>query len=647
MSQHLAVRAGVDTGGTFTDIVSVRDGKVSIHKVLSTPEDPSLAIAAGIAEIEGTEDLIHGTTVATNALLERKGAPTALITTAGFEDLLILARQNRPDLYRLRVEKRPPLLPRARVYGVEERVLHDGTIEIQLRQEAIADTLRFLQSSGVESVAICLLHSWKFPGHEKQLKDAIDAAFAGHMHISVSHEIYQEIREYERACTTVVNALVGPTMSGYVRRLEERQVADRIEILQSSGGRTDPEHASLFPVHTILSGPAGGVLGARAAANTLGIGPILTFDMGGTSTDVSFCEEELSLRMETQIDEIPVHIPTLDVVTVGAGGGSIAWIDPGGALRVGPTSAGASPGPASYGLGGQQATVTDAHVLLGHLPNGLLGSEMRLDRDAAKASIARLSNALGSDPHETARDILDIANAAMIRALEVVSVERGVNPFECALVSFGGAGGLHACALADALEIPRVVVPRQPGLLSAWGMLHAPARRWYSKSILAPLPDILDPEHPFEDALETFFERGRIEVAADQYTVQIHLRYQGQSFDLPLRVDWKPGQARKDPTPEFSLLYQEGYGYALEGHAIEITALRVCATRTSETLILESFQGGSVTNPPGEVVDRDELSEDATFSGPILITEYSATTLVPEEWHGRVGTLGHLVLERR
>lgn len=637
---------GVDTGGTFTDVVARHDdGRIFVHKLLSTPDDPSRAIADGVEALDvHRASIVHGTTVATNALLQRQGCRVTFVTTAGFEDLLLLRRQNRPDLYSLHVELAPPLTEDT--VGVVERVAADGHVVEALRSEEVKRVVAVLGAADTDAVAICLLHAYANDTHECMLAEAISDARPD-LHVTTSSSLVREFREYERASTTVVNAYVGPVMSRYIENLAGRLPEASIEILQSSGGRTTLRDAATAPVHTVLSGPAGGVVGAFAAAQQLGLERIITFDMGGTSTDVSLCDGEPQLVYDASIADLPLRIPTLDIVTVGAGGGSLAWVDPGRALRVGPQSAGADPGPAAYGRGGQRATVTDAHVFLGSLrPEEFLGGEMALDLQASRAAIVRLATQLELDPAETARGILAIADATMVRAIKVICARHGHDPRDFALVAFGGAGGLHACRLAELLQIETVVVPENPGLLSAHGMLHAPRTRLFSEAIVAPLTD---------EALRRAADALRVRAADAEGVFQFGaaLRYRGQSFELELAV--KQGeQAAAGLRLAFDAAHEARFGYADTERDVELVTMRLTTTEGRPPSPPADLHRGPVRTrstrhpvdlglgtEPTAVAHRDDVR---AAEGPMVITDYSGTTIVPPGW--QVQNRGALILQR-
>ena len=478
----------VDTGGTFTDVVFLAGGRLRSLKLPSTPSDPSDAVQEGLRRVldgdAGEDDgrfvLLHGSTVATNALLERKGARVKLVTNVGFEDILEIGRQNRPQLYALVGHRPPPLVERDDRHGIRGRMGPDGEVIEPLDPAELGVLPELL--AGAESVAVVLLHSYANPAHEESVADALAEL---DVPLSVSVRLLPEYREYERTSTAVVNAYIAPLISAYLRRLARKAGAERVSVMGSDGGSLPVDRAAREPVHMVLSGPAGGVVGALACGRRAGHERIITFDMGGTSTDVSLCPGAPLHTRELEIGGQPIAIPVIDIHTVGAGGGSLARIDPGGALRVGPESAGADPGPICCGKGGAGVTVTDAHVWLGRLPaDAFLGGEQTLDRSAVEPHLRGIADRLGASLEVAAEGILEVANAAIERALRVISVERGYDPAEFTLVAFGGAGGLHAAHLADRLRTGGAMVPPRPGLLSAYGMLAADITREVSRTVL-------------------------------------------------------------------------------------------------------------------------------------------------------------------
>ena len=563
------IHVGVDTGGTFTDFL-IWDGKrYFTRKVRSTPDDPARAILEGLADLESHE-IVHGSTVATNALLERKGARTAFVTTQGFEDVLLIGRQNRPELYNFLATARTPLVPSELTFGAPERILHDGSVERELTTadaEALATRIRDV---GAESVAVCLLHSYANPAHERLLGEKLKGLF-----VSLSHEVLPEYREYERASTTVVNAAVSPLMDRYLRRLDERLGHGRLRVFQSNGGSISAQSAGHSAIHTVLSGPAGGVLGAAAVARAAGFNKIISFDMGGTSTDISLYDGAFTYTTESEIGDFPVRVPMLDIHTVGAGGGSIAYLDSAGALHVGPRSAGARPGPVCYGEG-DQITVTDANLLLNRLdPGEFLGGRMQLDADRARRHIEDFAKSAGTSPDSLAEAIVQVANSNMERAIRAISVERGHDPRDFVLLAFGGAGPQHACELAEQLEMKTVIIPKHAGVLSALGMLAADCVRDFSQSALGR-----DPEEVFRE-LEA---RAAREFAAENlpkahFERQIDLRYHGQSFEITV-----PYADRGS----FHDAHRTLYTYDHPGRSIEAVTARIRAVAPLDKINLAS-----------------------------------------------------------
>ncbi len=631
---------GVDTGGTFTDVVCVGPNGPSVHKLLSTPDNPSRAIVQGMSVLGADESsqLVHGTTVATNALLERAGARVGFITTVGFGDMLYIGRQNRPDLYALRVQTPNPLP--SDTFELVERLDSGGNVVVAPTPAELERLRLWASESGCTAFAICLLHAYANPAHERMVARALEEAVPA-AHISCSHEVLNAFREYERASTTSVNAFVGPVMSNYLRSLAESSPAAGIEIMQSNGGRCDLAFASRFPVQTVLSGPAGGVVGAMNAAQSAGMSRIITFDMGGTSTDVSLVDGQPTWTSEATVDGLPVGVPVIDIYTVGAGGGSIARQDRGGALRVGPESAGASPGPAAYGRGGDQPTVTDAHVVLGRIPpDRFLGGEMNLDVEAARAVVGKLAGELGESMEAVASGMLEIAEASMARAIKVISIERGHDPREFTLVSFGGAGGLHACSLAESLEIPTVLIPMAPGLLSAIGALASESVRVKSQAVLEQFDDW--------DADTTIAELAAEMAEFEGYALrfEVDLRYLGQSFEIA--VPWSD-----DVVGEFGEAHERLYGYRSE-RPIEVVAMRAVANRPSPAppIVWTPAEGGPTNTQnvwfgdwvEAVVVERSSIT--GSLVGPAIITEYSGTTVIPPGWTVSVVAGGHLEVRR-
>ena len=645
---------GVDTGGTFTDFLVVGPRGVEAFKVPSTPRDPSRAFRSGLAEarkrLGRAPDLVaHGFTVATNALLTRTGARTALVTTEGFEDLLAIGRQTRPDLYALAPRAPEPLVPRSRSVGAHERVGPDGGAETPLTATEARRMAWRVATMRPRAVAVCLLHSYARPAHERRLARALRAVLD--VPISLSSEVSGEYREYERASTTALNAYLAPCVGEYLERLA-RAAGPRLRVLQSNGGAVSAHVLAERPVLSVLSGPAGGVLGAAAVARRAGLHDLLTLDVGGTSTDVSVHPGRVRTTKETVLGGVPVRVPMLEVETVGAGGGSLARVDAGGALAVGPASAGADPGPACYGKGGGP-TVTDAHVVLGRIvPELFLDGAMSLDVDASWRAMEKIGRGLGLRARDAARGVVAVANTSIERALRVISVSRGHDVRSFALVAFGGAGPLHAVELARALGVPEVLVPPRAGLLSAWGLLGAEETHPLARTVLWTL-DADTPRRAsaafaaLEREAARRFGRGlRFRRSAD-------VRYRGQSFEI--EVPWSAGIARA-----FHREHERRYGYARPGRAIEIVNLNLEAFRAGERLPAPRASRRPRPAPWGRVAldtgvatrqapvwRRETLGQGARVAGPCLVVEYGATTYVAPGFEARVDRWDNLRLRRR
>lgn len=665
---------GVDVGGTFTDfLLWQEDGSVRVYKRPSTPQEPSQGVLAGLAEMSvQPQTVVHGSTVATNALLERKGAPTALITTQGFRDVLVIGRQARPKLYELHPRRPPPLVPDEWRLEVAERLDHQGHVLQPLDRQQAESLVERVVAGGIEALAVCLLFSFLSPEHEAAI-----AEFARQrgLFVAASHEVLPEYREYERTATTVVNAYIGPVISRYLGRLDaglrERGV-EYLRIMQSGGGSAAPAAVARLAVHTVLSGPAGGVAGAFELARRAGFDQVITFDMGGTSTDVSLCPGRILTQVEAHVGDLPVRVPAVDVHSVGAGGGSIARVDEGGALRVGPESAGADPGPAAYGRG-KLPTVTDAHVLLGHLvPQQFLGGRMALHKDRAAFVLARLAAEMGVDPVQAAVGVLRVADANMERAIRVISVERGYDPRRFALVAYGGAGPLHACALADSLRIPRALVPPFPGVVSAFGMVLAPPTKDLSQAVLLSVParpcsQWTAVAERLRQELARLHERGVREMAAEGFVadvltmeVGLDVRYVGQSYELAVPVD---DLSPDHFLPRFHALHRERYGHANPDRDAEVVTLRLRVRSAAPSVALPKLPGGSADATTAligrqaawfggrqrrtAVYSRDLLRAGNRIDGPAVIVQMDATTLVPPGWRAEVDAVGNLILERR
>lgn len=630
------MRIGIDAGGTFTDFVVLHDDhRLETFKLRSNPRAPAEVILRGIARaaagIRSRVDVVHGSTVATNALLERKGARTAFVTTAGFEDIVHIGRQNRSLLYTLNPPPKRFLTPRELCFGVAERTYYDGTVAEAPSAAALKGLRRELIRAGVQSIAVCLLHAYQNPANEQ----AVTEALAGLGYLCASHEVCPEFREYERASTTLLNAYVGPLMDAYLGQLEAG-TAHSIAILQSNGGFMTAAEARRHAVRTVLSGPAGGVIGCWETARRSGFPKVLGFDMGGTSSDVSLADGAPRLTVESVVDGIPIKAPMLDIHTVGAGGGSIARVDEGGLLRVGPESAGADPGPACYGLG-ELPTVTDAHVVLGRIAaHQLVGGEMTLDPDRAAAAVDSVAVKLGIDRVRAAEGILRVANANMQRAMRVVSIERGYDPREFALLAFGGCGGLHACEIAEELGIRTVLAPEQAGALSALGMLLADRVRDYAAGVLN--------RTDLEDRFRALERQAKQEMRGAVLTRWADIRYQGQSYELT--IPWQG---------DFHAEHHKVYGYSDPGRPTEIVTVRVRATVVTEKPALRAqkripskstvkrkiFVRGTWRLVP--VLDRSQVSARPQ-TGPALLVDYGSTTLVMPGWKYRQDKHGVIIV---
>ncbi len=660
---------GIDTGGTFTDVIRVDDdGSIRLIKIPSTPADPAQSFLAGVEEIGGIGDrgdeVVHGSTVGTNAVLERRGAGTAVITTRGMADVIEIGRQARNDLYSLRVTRPVPLVSRELRFEIDERVTAEGEILKAPSEAELGGLAELVAASGAETVAVALLFSFLRPEHEQAVKEALRLRLPPNFPISLSSEVVPEFREFERTSTTVLNAYVAPVMQSYLSRIDET-VESTVRIMSSNGGSMTIGQASSFPVETLLSGPAGGVVGAFEVARAAGFDRIITLDMGGTSTDVSLCNGEVQRTSEGSIGGYPLRVPIVDIHTVGAGGGSLASVDAGGALTVGPESAGADPGPAAYGRGGGP-TVTDANIVLGRLPaDRPLAGRMALDGNAALAALTGVAQELGITPQQAATGVVQIANANMEQALRVVSLERGHDPRDFTLVAFGGAGPLHACELAVGLGIDSVLIPRMPGALSAWGMLSVDVTRDYSRTAMRDLSDTSEEEIARllgdieQDA------RGDLEavgLSADQatFSASADIRYQGQGYELSIPLDPRDGHSLEE---RFHAAHLRRFDHSHPDWPTEVVTLRLLAaipTRGPEIEVADADGGPDASHAllgetmlmtdAGEIAcplyDRDALLVGNLIAGPAVLTQTDCTTYVPPGWVGRVDEHLNLILER-
>jgi N-methylhydantoinase A len=665
------MRVGVDTGGTFTDFVFQTKDGLRVFKLASTPADPSEAITEGlrrIAALTGATlrdiEVIHGTTVGTNALLQRRGAKTALVTTAGFEDVLAIGRQARPALYDLNAVKPETLVPDNLRFGVKERVAASGEVLEELSARALQELVKKLKRARVESIAVSLLFSFVHPRHERRIAEALSFL---NVPLSISHKILPEYREYERTSTVTINAYLQPLMGAYLTRLKAHVPA--LKVMQSSGGSISAEVAGTEPVRTILSGPAGGVVGALGVARATATQNIITFDMGGTSTDVALCDADgMRMTNEASVAGLPVAVSMMDIHTVGAGGGSIARVDEGGSLRVGPESAGANPGPACYGRG-VLSTVTDANLVLGRFGGaGLLGGEFKLDEGRARDALNELAREMSAHAGrrvnlmEAALGVVRVVNTNMERALRVISVERGYDPRDFTLMPFGGAGGLHAVELARALRIPRVIAPTSAGALSALGALASDVVKDWSRTLMLKAAKetgakVESAFREMERDARAALKREGFKEARQRHERLLAVRYVGQSFELGIK--WTRGG---DIAKAFHQAHRARYGYMQEKNEVEIVSARLRSTGIVEKLKVSRARpvsGRKITVEPREykmvhfaegraragIYTRDGLGAGTRLRAPCIVTEYSATTLIPPGAHAFVDEQGNLIIE--
>jgi len=657
--------AGIDIGGTFTDLVSWEEGRAGIYKLPSTPASPDVAFFKGLEEggMSGAARVVHGSTVAVNALLERKGARTALVTTRGFSDMLSIGRQVRPRLYDLMVEKEPPLIPPELCLEAAERVGPRGEVIEPLRKEEARRIAGLLRERGAEAVAVCLLFSFEHPQHEELLGEVLDSHG---LKAYLSSRILPEYREYERASTVAVNAYVASVVEDYMSRLERGLGGARLEIMHSGGGTMSASEALVVPARTLMSGPAGGVVAAAGVMEAAGLRRAITLDMGGTSTDVSLIDGEVTLTAEGEVAGLPLRFPMIDIHSIGAGGGSIAYSDVGGALKVGPRSAGADPGPACYGRG-RLPTVTDANVVLGRLLEvNFLGGRMRLYRDRAARALETLAGRMGWGLKEAAAGILSVVLAHMAGAVRVITVDRGHDPAEFTLVAFGGAGPMHCCELAELLGVRQVLIPPFPGTLSALGLLMADRVQDASRTLMLPLDEEalgkagkIITEMKSRARREWEGEEGEISFAA-----ALDLRYQGQSYELMVDAGGD-GLDLARLREGFQRAHLKRYGYYLPGAGVELVNVRLRSVLPSSVSLEEAGGGGQgargVTGRTTAVfgvlegglreeecrlVDRESLCPGDKVEGPCLILEEDATTVVPPGWQGGLDERGNILLRR-
>jgi N-methylhydantoinase A len=673
MSTRPLLRIAIDSGGTFTDCVWLQGSKLRILKVFSTPADPAQAIAGAVLKIAGEiQDIVilHGTTVGTNTLLQRKGARVAFVTTKGFEDSIEIGRQQRPKLYDFFFEKDPALSPPELRFGVDERTSAEGAVLRAPTAASLKTLATQIAAQKPQAIALSLLFSFANPANEK----AVAAALARlKLPLSVSHQILPEFREYERASTVLVNAYLQPVMQGYLQKLQERTGAGgkhaRIFVMQSSGGITALNTAAGQPVRTVLSGPAGGIVGAAAVAQRSGFDRIITFDMGGTSSDVALVDGRPTTTNEADVAGLPVRVPVLDIHTVGAGGGSQARFDAGGALRVGPESAGADPGPICYGKG-ERPTVTDANLLLGRLPaDQFLGGDFQLDLPRTQKIVAQWLKVNNSKltPEEFAAGVVRVVNANMEKAIRVVSIERGYDPRQFSLAAFGGAGAMHACDLAQALRIPRVIVPAYPGALSALGILISDVVKDHSRTVLLRFAPAIKKRRgmatpAFSAQLDPVFAELKRNIATELtkedwqgravFEPSCDIRYRGQGYELNLPYG-------ADVLKRFHAEHKRRYGYSSPERDVEIVTVRmrgrVASPEKLSRLKISEEQGNlkpaaAMVHFGGkrhktQIIPRASIMAGKRLRGPAIITEYSATTVISPSLSFRKDQAGNLLIE--
>lgn len=661
---------GVDIGGTFTDLVLSAEGRLMIHKLPSTPHNPALAMLAGLKaitndQVHTLDRVAHGSTVATNAILERKGAKTALIMTQGFRDILFIGRQNRPVLYALQPQLPPPLIPRELCFEVPERLDFNGDVLTPLDMRALNAVLDKIASADVESIAVCFLYSYINPLHERAVQGRIvQRGLLDEWQVALSSDVLPQFREYERASTVALEAYVRPVMGRYITQLENELHTQNqnigLRIMKSDGGVISAERVRQQAIQTALSGPAAGVIGAYHIAKLAGYQNIITLDMGGTSTDVAICPGEIVLRPQSDIDGLPLNLRLLDIVTIGAGGGSIARLDAGGALRVGPQSAGAEPGPIVYGRGGTDVTVSDANAILGVLDaDHFLGGGMHLDIETARMSAHNLAQQSGMSVEALAQGIIDVANTNIDGAVRKVSVARGYDPRDFTLVAFGGAGGLHACAVADRLEIPRILVPRYPGVLCAFGLLVADVALEYTQSVLETVTD--DTVHQLMFLVEDMISNAKEDLIAEgvvrqqrHYFASLDMRYKGQAYELNIPFD-----ATVDIRQRFHRVHERTYGHCMTNRPVEVVNLRLQAVGAVEHPELKPEQStngdasasylGSKRAANGTelaLYDREVLAPGTHLLSPALVFQLDSTTYVASGWFASVDAYRNLILEK-
>jgi N-methylhydantoinase A len=669
------ITVAVEIGGTFTDLIMTQDGEiVRTAKVLSTPGHPEKGALNALDQLdlplEVIETLVHGSTVATNAVLERKGARTILLVSEGYRDVLEIQREERSDVYDLHFQKPQPLVSRELVLPVRERVGVDGEIVIPLDDLYLTKTIENENLGHVEAVAICLLHAYKYTAHEERVRDLV-AQILSVENITLSSRILPEFREYERASTTVLNAYVAPIMKRYIENmyvgLKSRGFKGNFRIVQSNGGVLPARHISDQSVNTLLSGPAAGVIGATRSAENAGIRNTISFDMGGTSTDVCLVTDaKPHITTESKLDGLPIRVPMIDIVTTGAGGGSIARVEAGRLLRVGPQSAGADPGPACYGKGGQEATVTDANVLLGLIrPKIFFGGKMTLSVDKSEAAVKPLARILGLSVPEAAESIVKVADVTMAQAIRLVSVERGHDPRDYALLAFGGAGPLHAVAMAEELDIQKVLIPVNPGLLSAFGLLVADFKRNYVRTLVQPGRDLTREQMNWQftalekQAIKDLTEY-QIPIENRRLRYSVDMRYLGQAFELnvPLELDLLDKGVER-VTTAFHKVHEVRYGHSSEKDEVELVNYRLDVAVAQQDIHVHtsiSAAGGPKADTDRIFIggqwqeclfySRSSLPSGFQLIGPSVVEEDSSTTLIPPGWQAQIDVAGNIYIRK-
>jgi N-methylhydantoinase A len=682
MSVNSKFRMGVDVGGTNTDfcIFNINSGELEVYKLPSTLQDQSIAIENGIMQMidrkgfktENIETFIHGTTVATNAILENRGARIALITTKGFKDLSEIGRQKRPDLYDLQVDKNPSLISRDIRFEIHERIDHEGKVIQKPDRKEIKSLLEMIKKKQIEGFAIMFLNSYLNSEHEHLVEEMVSEAFPD-TYISVSSKVSGQFREYERLMATILNSFVGPEMKNYLHRFQKRLSEMKIKkfyVNQSNGGLISFKEAIEYPINTALSGPAAGVVGAKFLADLKKYKAIISIDIGGTSADISLIQSgELAISKDREIGGYPIRIPALDISTIGAGGGSIAWVDNGGALKVGPKSAGAEPGPACYNRGGNEATITDARVVLGHLnPEALLLGRLPISFDKAVEVVDKTAQKVGMGLHETAHGILEVANSNLVRAIRKITIEKGFNPEEFTLLPFGGAGPLHASELAKELNLSRILIPKNPGILAAFGLLTEDFRKDFTKTKLIDLDKaFLEEISQIFDQLQTnaikWFDKEGVNSKKQLILKSLDMRYKGQNHEIHINFFSDQIKSTNDLIQLFHREYERLYGYAAQNDIVQVVNFSLVAigeltlphirkekserSLSSDAVILER---NVYLNPYKSIVcsvyNREKLMPGNEIIGPAIVEQMDTTTIVHEDQMCRVDEFRNLIIEQ-